>query len=239
MKLPLNKLLIGYAVGLTTILAGVTVTQAIGEPKTQVFDTLDVQRINLREKDGTIRMIISNKGQFPGIIWKGKDYPHPSRGNAAGMIFFNDEGTENGGLIFGGHKGPDGKVQGFGHLSFDQYENDQVVTLDQSENDGHRSAGLGVMDRPDASMNVPELMRVMKLPDGPEKTKAMEGLKSQGFGGASRLFIGKEEGTAALTMKDANSKTRLRLKVAPGGEAAIEFLDADGKVVRTMTPTAG
>lgn len=239
MRLPLDKLLVAGTAGLATVLAGVTVTQAVSQPKTQVFDTLDVQRINLREADGTIRLVISNRGQFPGIIWRNKDYPHPSRNNAAGWIFLNDEGTENGGLIFGGHKGPDGKVSGFGHLSFDQYENDQVLSLEQTEEDGHRQAGVTVMDRPDKAMSIPELMRVMKLPDGPERTAAMAGLKDQGFGGASRMFFGKQEGTAALALKDAGSKTRLRLSVTPKGETAIEFLDADGKVVRAVTPTAG
>ena len=48
-------------------------------------------------------MVISNKADFPGIIIKGKETPHPDR-KTAGMLFFNDEGTENGGLIFGGSK---------------------------------------------------------------------------------------------------------------------------------------
>jgi hypothetical protein len=239
MKLPLNGLLIASAVGLSTVLAGVSVTGAVSAPKVQAFDTLEVQRINLREKDGTLRMVLSNRAEFPGIIWRNQDHPHPNRSNAAGMLFFNDEGTENGGLIYGAAKGPDGKVQGFGHLSFDQYENDQVLALEQSESDGHRQAGLTIMDRPDASMNVPELMRVMKLPEGPEKTAAMKGLESQGFGGASRLFIGKQEGTVALSLKDATSKTRLRVRVTPQGETAIEFVDAEGKVARAITPTAG
>jgi hypothetical protein len=31
----------------------------------------------------------------------------------------NDEGTESGGLIWGGLKQKDGKIENFGHLSFD------------------------------------------------------------------------------------------------------------------------
>jgi hypothetical protein len=239
MKLPLDKLLAASTAALATVLAGVTVTQAISEPKTQAFRTLDVQRVNLREADGTLRLVMAGKSSFPGIIWKGKDYPHPSRNNAAGWIFLNDEGTENGGMIWGAHKGPDGKVSGFGHLSFDQYENDQVVSLEQGEEDGHRAAGLTIMDRPDQSMDIAALMRAMAMKDGPEKQKAMAGLANAGFGGASRLLFGKQEGTAQLLLKDANSKPRLRARVTPTGEAAIEFLDADGKVVRAMTPKAG
>lgn len=239
MKLPLDKLLAASTAVLATLVAGVTVTQAVSEPKTQAFRTLDVQRVNLREADGTLRLVMAGKSSFPGIIWRGKDYPHPSRDNAAGWIFLNDEGTENGGMIWGAHKGPDGKVSGFGHLSFDQYENDQVVSLEQGEEDGHRTAGLSIMDRPDKSMDVPALMAAMAMKDGPDKQTAMAGLAEKGFGGAGRLFIGKEEGTSQLLLKDANAKARLRVRVTPGGEAAIEFLDADGKVVRAMTPKAG
>jgi hypothetical protein len=239
MRLPFDKLLVAGTAGLATLLAGVTVTQAVSQPKTQAFNTLEVQRINLREKDGTLRLVISNRGEFPGIIWRNRNYPHPSRDNAAGWIFLNDEGTENGGLIFGGKKSADGKVSGFGHLSFDQYENDQVLALEQSERDGHRSAGLAISDRPDAAMDIPELMRVMKLPDGPEKTAAMAGLKDHGFGGVARLEFGKEEGSTALAMHDAAGKIRLLVTVTPAGEAAIKFMDADGKVLRSVTPTAG
>jgi hypothetical protein len=239
MKLPLDKLLAASTAALATILAGVTVTQAVSQPKTQAFRTLDVQRVNLREQDGTLRMVMAGKSSFPGIIWRNKDYPHPSRNNAAGWIFLNDEGTENGGMIWGAKKEPDGRVHGFGHLSFDQYENDQVVSLEQSEDSGHRRAGLTIMDRPDQSMDIPALTRTMAMKDGPEKQKALQDLASHGFGGQSRLFFGKQEGTAELSLKDGASKPRLRARVAPDGDAAIEFLDADGKVVRALTPKAG
>src|SRR5579872_2106963 len=63
----------------------------------QHFGEIDVERINIVEKDGTPRLIFSNKARFPGIIYHGKEYPHPSR-HTAGMLWFNDEGTENGGL---------------------------------------------------------------------------------------------------------------------------------------------
>lgn len=99
-----NRVLIGYSAILTTVLTGALVTQAVGGPAKAVFQEIDVQRINIREKDGTLRMVISNTDQMPGIIYKGTDYPHPNR-KTAGMIFFNEEGTENGGLSFGGRRG--------------------------------------------------------------------------------------------------------------------------------------
>ena len=58
------------------------------------FDEIDVQRINVREPDGTLRMTISSMAKAPGLMFKGKEHPYPSR-QAAGVLFFNDEGTES------------------------------------------------------------------------------------------------------------------------------------------------
>jgi len=41
-----------------------------------------------------------------------------------------------------------------------------------------------------------------------------------------------------LTMRDAQGRKRLVLKVTAAGDASIQFLDAEEKVVRTVTPVA-
>jgi hypothetical protein len=98
----------------------IVLLSASGAPsKTAGFDQIDVKRINVVEPDGTIRLAISDKSRFPGLIVKGKEYPHDRQ--TAGPRFFNDEGTENGGLIFGGMKDKSGKGQSRGQLSFDQH----------------------------------------------------------------------------------------------------------------------
>jgi hypothetical protein len=232
-------MLLAYSAVVMTAMAGVAVTQAVSQPKAQAFDTIDVQRINVREADGTMRMAISNKAEFPGAIFKGKEYPHASRADTAGMIIFDDEGTENGGLIFGGQTGPDGKVSSFGHLSFDQYMQDQVVNFEQGEHDGHRAAGLSINDMPDAPMDIENLSKLESMKDGPEKAAIIKKLVESGAGGHARMFVGKREGVAMLNMRDAAGKERVRMQVTPAGDASIEFLDADGKVARTITPTAG
>jgi hypothetical protein len=105
--------------GILTVVFSITLFTAFTQSGKQRFKELDVQRINLVEPDGTSRLVISNKALAPGIIIKGQEHPHPDR-KTAGMIFFNDEGTENGGLIFGGEKGADGTERSSGHLSFDR-----------------------------------------------------------------------------------------------------------------------
>jgi hypothetical protein len=57
----------------------------------QTFDEIDVHRINVRELDGTLRMVISNTDRFPGAIVKGKEYPHPR--DTAGVLFYDAIGS--------------------------------------------------------------------------------------------------------------------------------------------------
>lgn len=62
------------------------------------------------------------------MIINGKEQPSARPG--AGILFYNDEGTENGGLIFGGHKNAQGEiVDSGGSLTFDKYGASQIVQL--------------------------------------------------------------------------------------------------------------
>ena len=112
------------------------------------FDEIDVERINVVEKDGKLRMVISNRDRSPGPIAYGKPFGYPG-GSRPGMIFFNDEGSENGGLTFTGMRKPDGTYTSSGHLSFDQYNEDQVVYLQYIDDNGKMRKGLTIADRAD------------------------------------------------------------------------------------------
>lgn len=198
----------------------------------QTLKTLDVGRINVREPDGTLRLILSSRAAFPGAYVHGREYPHSSRGGEAGLIFLNDEGTENGGLIFDGAR-INGKVSSAGHLSFDQYDQDQVVTLEQTENDGDRNAGLTIADRPDTALDFSKLLAIEARPDGAAQFAR---LRATGAFGYKRLFLGKSDGNSEVTLRDGQGRARLRLMVTHEGAASITFLDENGKTVRTVTP---
>ena len=96
----LTKIRVVYSTVLTTLLAAFTLAGSAAA-KVQRFDEIDVHRLNVREPDGTLRMVISNHTRLPGVIVRGKENP-PADRPYAGMLFYNDEGTENGGLVFGG-----------------------------------------------------------------------------------------------------------------------------------------
>ncbi|MGA7156365.1 MAG: hypothetical protein WBY53_05945 [Acidobacteriaceae bacterium] len=139
-----QKVLLIYSSIVSTVLAGAVLMGA--KARVSAFDEIRVHRIDIVEPDGTLRMVLSDKDRLPPVILKGVE--HPEMGEArpqAGLLFYNDEGTENGGLIFGGGKNAKGQVMNSGgSLSFDRYgggETLQLAGVDDSEN---HFAGLGI-----------------------------------------------------------------------------------------------
>lgn len=199
------------------------------------FDTIDVHRINVREPDGTLRMVISDRTAFPGLIIHGKEYPHERP--RAGMLFFNDEGTEQGGLIFSGKKSRDGKVSSGLSLTFDRYEQDQQLQLIGLDEDGRHFAGMQVNDVPDRPVlrDIQERKKLAAMPEDARKA-LMKRRQSENYYGARRYYAGKSASDNSVVMlSDAKGEPRLRLMVTPEGRASIEFLDAKGKIQRTLT----
>jgi hypothetical protein len=78
---------------------------------------------------------------------KGKEFPKVDR-PGAGLLFYNNEGTENGGLVFGGHRNEKGEiVDSGGSLSFDKYgQTGQIVQLAGVDDKDNQFAGLAVND---------------------------------------------------------------------------------------------
>jgi hypothetical protein len=238
MKLPNSQRFLVVYSGVLTAVFLATIFLGAKQPasRREAFTEIDVQRINIVEPDGTVRMIISDTARAPGMIYKGKEYPHPDGRKVAGMIFYNDEGTENGGLIWGGNKRKDGKISSYGHLSFDNYEQDQVMVIEGNQDEEGKSSFVQIMDRPDYSLE-PLLQLIEKNRDLPkEQQQAALGnfLKSQPKP-QSRLFLGrKADRSAALILKDPEGRDRIVLKVGTDGTPSLQFLDASGKVVNEM-----
>src|ERR1700761_4223269 len=145
MRLSIQKFLVLYSAVVSTVLLGVVLVGA-KKPVNPEFDKVIVHRIDVVEPDGTLRMVISNKNQLPPVIIKGKEHPEMGEPRPqAGMIFYNDEGTENGGLIFAGRKNEKGEVvDSGGSLSFDKYGAGQIVQLAGVDDKDTKFAGLGI-----------------------------------------------------------------------------------------------
>lgn len=221
-----QRLLLLYSGVLTVVLCAVLLTGASSNSKKTSFDEIDVKRINLVEPDGTLRMVIADQARFPGMIVKGKEYPH-DRGTA-GVLFFNDEATENGGLIFGGMKDKDGSVQSYGHLSFDQYMGDQEMVLNYEESEGKKHSGISFVDQPDPPID--ENTQLLNLPTQQRRTKLREMYRNNPA--QERVYLGRKmDRSSALELKDAKGRDRILINVTADGVPSLQFLDEQGKVI--------
>jgi len=218
---------------LTAVFVAALLSGFASSPSKLRLKELDVQRINIVEPDGTLRLVISDKHDFPGLIVKGKQaYAHKDR-QTAGMLFFNDEGTENGGLTFGGYKDKHGRQVSYGHLSFDKYMQDQTLVLDANQQGGQYRKYLGINDMPDYPITeILPLVEKLRAHPTAQNRAALKQFFAQHGKPTPRLFLGQDpQHGLALDMKDKQGHNRIVLRVEPDGSPSLQFLDANGKVI--------
>ena len=226
-----------YALVATAMLLTISLAAFRKATQRARFTEIDVERINVVEKDGKLRLVISNRDRSPGPISYGRPFGYEG-GTRPGMIFFNDEGSENGGLTFSG-KTENGRFSSTGHLSFDQYNQDQVVYLQYIDNNGRRRMGLTIADRADVPIFefVAQRDSMRKLAE-PQRTEALRALQAPRDGVplfAERVYVGRDTSKAAvLNLSDRTGKPRLRLRVDSLGTPSLEFLDATGNVTARL-----
>jgi hypothetical protein len=202
--------------------------------KPQNLGEITVERINVVDANGTLRMVISNKDRMhPGVIdGRTVDRSRP----VAGMLFFNDVGDEVGGLTYTGRE-QNGERRADSGLMFDQFKQDQTIGLSYTEGSGTRRAGFQVWDRSDRSLGelVEQLNAANKIEDRTKRDQAIAAIRSSAPPGPLRVFVGKSRDKAAtMSLADAEGKPRLTLTVDAGGNPRIEFLDENGKVTARL-----
>ena len=211
-------------------------TPSVGE-----FDEINAYRINIVEADGRTRLVLSNSERQAQVTRNGQQIG-PDRDRPAGMIFFNEMGDEVGGLSFSGEETNNGR-RAFGQLAFDQWKQDQTITLRYNDQNGRHSAGLLIIDRPDRDLAA--AANLLALLDGAssesERTRLTEQLNEElavlQAETARRMFAGRNRDEAAiLLLADAEGRDRLVFSVSAEGQAHIRFLDENGDTVREIVP---
>ena len=222
-----------YAVVATLVCTIFFLTGFVTQNKKQKFEEIDVERINVVEKDGKLDMVISNQErQHPGIV-NGKIIerkgPRPP-----GIIFFNHLGDEMGGLIFGDNGGKGH----FGSFTFDKVRNDQTMGFRYLESDnGTYQSGLELWQQPNipADVMLSKYDAASKITDEAKRKAAIQVLIDNNELTTNRLFLGKpRDNSVMLLMYDIKGRPRLRMQVAPDGSPKLEFLDETGKVISSL-----
>ncbi len=222
-----------YAAISVAVAAFLSITAFTQQNTTQRIDELTVQRLNVVDANGTLRFVLSNKDRMHPGVMDGVTINRPRP--VAGMLFFNDEGDEVGGLTYTGTD--DGGRRANAGIMFDQLKQDQTIGISYSENNGQRSAGLQVWDRSEQPLS--DVIRALNdanaLPEGPQRDAAIKAARARAPAGPRRLFAGKNaDKSATVSLADGQGKPRLVMRVSEDGAASIEFLDADGNVTQRV-----
>ncbi len=232
------RFLHAYALATTLGLAAVGTAAFLQPSRPRNLGEITVERINVVDADGTLRLVIANKDRMhPGVI--GGKAIQRSR-PYAGVIFFNDRGDEAGGITLKGREA-NGRREADAGMMFDQLGQDQTIGFEYGEQDGRRSAAFKVWDRPDVPLSelIEALNRAQAIADPAARNAAIARVRAAAPPSAQRVFVGKmPDRSASLFLADGQGRNRLALKVDADGNAAIEFLNADGKVVQRIAPSA-
>ncbi|MCL2683356.1 MAG: hypothetical protein FWE63_07760 [Bacteroidales bacterium] len=232
----LRTFAVAMAIGMTFV-----ISTAMKNSGNQKFTEIDVERINIVEKDGTVKMIITNVDRFP----TGQDVingipSHDFRPKMAGMLFFNNDGMECGGLVFAGLKAENGHEQGLS-FTYDQYDGDQVMqilTQDYQQGDQRMVRSTLVFNdrKPTESMSTVLKQNWEGL--SPEEMESKFGeLAEQGLigGAVPRIMLGKSQSlNDGLFLYDDKGKPRAMFYVDKENNAKLDFLDEKGNVIASF-----
>ena len=221
-----------YAVVATLLCAVFLLSAFAFQARRQKFEEIDVERINIVEKDGKLKMVISNKERQTPVIVDGKTLPREG-GRPPGIIFFNEKGDEIGGLTFTGNAG-EGQ---YSSLTFDKFRGDQTIAFQHLENNqGDYFAGLSFNDvnTPTAEL-VAKMDAVKRLPNEAARAAALREMREKGEFLVTRLSVGRgRDKSSFISLSDAKGKPRIRISVAADGTPKIDFLDDAGKVTDSL-----
>ncbi len=222
----LRTFAIAIAIGVVVLLL-----TAFRQNGNQKFSQIDVERINIVEKDGTVKLIITNRESFPTEeeVINGRPGGHEFRGKSAGMLFFNDDGIETGGFVFHGEKTEEGHGTGLS-FTFDQYDGDQVmqiITQDYQQGDQRIVHSKLLFNDQPKNVTQLELIRIVRelrqlQEENPqEAAKRWQEIQNQQLGGTLRIELGK------ILDQNYNSNDGLFLYDSKGNPRAMFFIDSE------------
>ncbi len=207
------------------------------------FGTIDVERINIIEKDGTTKMIITNVAEFPN----GKDSinnraTNSKRKKRAGMLFYNEDGMECGGFIYDGKKREDGHSSGLS-LTFDKYDGDQAMQLlhTDSKKNGKRRvrSSLRFNDLPEnaTQTNVKEAWKELdEIKDKKVWKKTYDEYVKRGIIGITkRLEVGNlgKGRPNGMFLYDDSGNMRAMFCIDSANNVRLEMFDSNGNKVNS------
>lgn len=208
---------------------------AFAERRPGTFEEISTERLNVVGADGKHYVVISSPERQALATVNGEPVdPEQTERPVPGLLFFNSEGDEVGGLVFGIDS-----AESYQLLTFDQRKNDQVMVLRKDEylEDGawQRQYGLHISERGDKPSTdvLRELRQIEALTDSAARAARLDTFWADPEHLAPlRLFLGRlYNGHHGLYLLDKQNQIKLALRVDADGNPAILVADSTGKRV--------
>ncbi|PWV49128.1 hypothetical protein [Chitinophaga sp. S165] len=202
-----------------------------------IIKNLRAEKIEIVEPDGTVKLALFNKDNLPPAIYNGKKMSRQG-GGESGLMFYNTEGEECGGLIYSG-QGENNKGENELSITYDKYKQDQVVQLSYIQRaNGNHTKGLTIFERPDFSVDkamatLDSIRSHVKDPE--EQQKVIDNLKAAGYFGYTRMFAGQQGQRTGIFVRDTKGRIRLETIVNENDEPEIIFYNEDGSIHKKIS----
>ena len=226
--------LIAYAALSTLFIMFFAFSSFSNKDKNEKFDELVVKKITVIGEDNLPRMVLSNETRQHSGRMNGKDWAKRER--PSGIIFFNNQGDECGGLVYKATE-KDGKIVSGMSFTMDNYKDDQVI---QILNDEYYANGKSTIERGISINQFPEgtnidernrkLDELQKIENEKErKEKIRELFKNEGS--VNRLFMGRTKGNSSgLFLSGPDGKPKMMIYVDEKGNPKIQTFNEKGEI---------
>lgn len=199
----------------------------------EIISEITTKRLNIVDGNGNKYIVLSNpENQALATINDKPIDPNQTKRDVAGLLFFNEDGDEIGGLVYGIDS-----TDSYQLLTFDQRKNDQVMALRKDEylekGIWKKQYGLLLQERSDKQNDVitSELREIETIEDSLLREKELEKFyNNPDHLSPYRLFIGRTfDGDFGLYLMDKENRTRLQIYIDEHGEPHIESIDEKGE----------
>lgn len=188
-----------------------------------ILKELNVEKLNICEPDGRVKMTLFNSKNIPSLILEDEDLlpGHRANDGISGAMFYNNHGDECGGLIYGSNVDEDGNVNMGMSLTFDKWKQDQVLQLHLDKEGDREMYGISIYDRPNESIRH-NLERMKQLQVEPDESKQKDLIKKLQYKNHRRVFVGKSNEVTTISLFDSKGTPKFSVYINDNDELVMK-----------------
>lgn len=223
-----------YAIASTMIISFFTLSSFKDGGDEKRMDEIVAKKITIVGEDNLPRMVLSNEnrqhsGRMNGKEWRKRERP-------AGIIFFNNQGDECGGLVYQ-TKEKDGKIISGMSFTMDNYKDDQVVQILNDEyyanGKSYIQRGININQYPTGT-NIDDrnkrIEEINKIKDEKERELKLNELWKK-EGSVNRVFLGRTKGNSSgLFLSGPDGKPKMMIYVDENGNPKLQTFNDKGEI---------